>query len=217
MNSADRSRYQWSYTGTWTRTMGSTVLDTSFATNRFNQIDKLLGLKQFKPTDVGLPSYLDEFCSTHGGCIAALDRDQRLSGDRRRAVGRRYRDAHPGAVVDHVGQRAAYAARRRRRPARPARPDRRRQPLGAAHVRSHLHAAVQRREHADAEQPRTVAGRLRTGPADLGVDQRRAAVAVQQLLDGRLRSGHLASRRRSPSTRVCGSSTRPACGRRTAT
>ena len=35
MNSADRSRYQWSYTGTWTRTMGSTVLDTSFATNRF--------------------------------------------------------------------------------------------------------------------------------------------------------------------------------------
>ena len=68
MNSADRSRYQWSYTGTWTRTMGSTVLDTSVATNRFNQIDKLLGLKQFKPTDVGLPSYLDDFCSTHGGC-----------------------------------------------------------------------------------------------------------------------------------------------------
>ena len=68
MNSADRSRYQWSYTGTWTRTMGSTVLDTSFATNRFNQVDKFLGLKQFTPTDVGLPSYLDEFCSTHGGC-----------------------------------------------------------------------------------------------------------------------------------------------------
>jgi len=68
MHSADRSRYQWSYTGTWTRTMGSTVLDTSLATNRFNQIDKFLGLKQFKPTDVGLPSYLDDFCATHGGC-----------------------------------------------------------------------------------------------------------------------------------------------------
>jgi hypothetical protein len=25
------------------------------ATNRFNQMDKFLGLKQFKPTDVGLP------------------------------------------------------------------------------------------------------------------------------------------------------------------
>jgi len=68
MNSADRSRYQWSYTGTWTRTMGSTVVDTSLATNRFNQVDKFLGLKQFKPTDVGLPSYLDDFCSTNGGC-----------------------------------------------------------------------------------------------------------------------------------------------------
>src|SRR4051812_41801452 len=43
MNSADRSRYQWSYTGTWTHTMGKTVVDSSFATNRFNQIDKLLG------------------------------------------------------------------------------------------------------------------------------------------------------------------------------
>jgi len=68
MNSADRSRYQWSYTGTWTRTMGSTVLDTSLATNRFNQVDEFFGLKQFTPTDVGLPSYLDEFCSTRGGC-----------------------------------------------------------------------------------------------------------------------------------------------------
>jgi hypothetical protein len=68
MHSADRSRYQWSYTGTWTRTLGATVFDTSVATNRFNQVDKFLGLKQFKPTDVGLPSYLDEFCSTHGGC-----------------------------------------------------------------------------------------------------------------------------------------------------
>jgi hypothetical protein len=68
MHSADRSRYQWSYTGTWTRTLGSTVFDTSVATNRFNQVDKFLGLKQFTPGDAGLPSYLDEFCAGHGGC-----------------------------------------------------------------------------------------------------------------------------------------------------
>ena len=68
MNSADRSRYQWSHTGTWTRTMGSTVIDSSIAANRFNQVDKFFGLKRFKPTDVGLPSYLDDFCSTNGGC-----------------------------------------------------------------------------------------------------------------------------------------------------
>lgn len=68
MHSADRSRYQWSYTGTWTRTLGSTVFDTSVAANRFNQVDKFLGLKQFTPSDAGLPTYLDEFCSANGGC-----------------------------------------------------------------------------------------------------------------------------------------------------
>jgi hypothetical protein len=68
IHSADRSRYQWSYTGTWTRAMGTTVLDSSFATNRFNQIDEFRGLKQYTPTDVGLPAYLDEFCSSRGGC-----------------------------------------------------------------------------------------------------------------------------------------------------
>jgi hypothetical protein len=68
IHSADRSRYQWSYTGTWTRALGSTVIDTSFATNRFNQIDEFRGLRNYKPTDVGLPGYLDEFCSANGGC-----------------------------------------------------------------------------------------------------------------------------------------------------
>jgi hypothetical protein len=68
IHSADRSRYQWSYTGTWTRAMGTTVLDSSFASNRFNQIDEFRGLHKYTPTDVGLPSYLDDFCSTRGGC-----------------------------------------------------------------------------------------------------------------------------------------------------
>jgi hypothetical protein len=43
-------------------------VDTSVATNRFNQVDEFRGLRKYKPTDVGLPSYLDEFCSTRGGC-----------------------------------------------------------------------------------------------------------------------------------------------------
>src|SRR4029077_15484507 len=47
---------------------GTTVLDSSFATNRFNQIDEFRGLHQYQPTDVGLPSYLDEFCAANGGC-----------------------------------------------------------------------------------------------------------------------------------------------------
>jgi hypothetical protein len=68
IHSADRSRYQWSYTGTWTRALGTTVLDSSFATNRFNQIDEFRGLKKYQPTDVGLPAYLDDFCTARGGC-----------------------------------------------------------------------------------------------------------------------------------------------------
>ncbi len=63
IHSADRSRYQWSFSGNWTRVVNAgTVIDTQVATNRFNQIDKFLGLSKFTPTDVGLPAYMDEFC-----------------------------------------------------------------------------------------------------------------------------------------------------------
>jgi hypothetical protein len=69
IQSPDRSRYQWSFTGTWTRVVGTTVIDTQVATNRFNQVDKYKGLSAFKPTDVGLPGYLDSFCDGKGGCM----------------------------------------------------------------------------------------------------------------------------------------------------
>src|SRR3954454_14483095 len=48
--------------------MGSRVLDSSFATNSFNQAGEFRALKKYQPTDVGLPSDLDDFCSTRGGC-----------------------------------------------------------------------------------------------------------------------------------------------------
>ena len=69
IQSADRARYQWSFTGTWTRAVGATVIDTQISTNRFNQVDKFKGLSKFKPTDVGLPSYIDAFCEQKGGCM----------------------------------------------------------------------------------------------------------------------------------------------------
>ena len=64
IHSADRSRYQWSYTGTWTRAMGATVLDTPSQQTASTRSTSSAGCSKFKPTDVGLPSYLDEFCST---------------------------------------------------------------------------------------------------------------------------------------------------------
>jgi hypothetical protein len=69
VQSADRTRYQWSFTGTWTRVVGATVIDTQVSTNRFNQVDKFKGLSKFKPTDVGLPGYVDAFCDQKGGCM----------------------------------------------------------------------------------------------------------------------------------------------------
>jgi len=69
IQSADRTRYQWSFTGTWTRVVGTTVIDTQLSTNRFNQVDKFKGLSGFKPTDVGMPGYVDAFCDQKGGCM----------------------------------------------------------------------------------------------------------------------------------------------------
>ena len=64
-----RARYTWSVTGTWTAVRGNTVLDTQVAANRANQRDTRKNLINYKPTQVGLPSYLDEFCEERYECI----------------------------------------------------------------------------------------------------------------------------------------------------
>jgi hypothetical protein len=69
LHSIDRSRYTWSVVGNWTRTFGSTVIDTQVASNRFFQDDLQKRLHEFKPTDMGLPSYLDDFCITQNDCM----------------------------------------------------------------------------------------------------------------------------------------------------
>ena len=193
IHSADRSRYQWSYTGTWTRTMGSTVLDSSFATNRFNQIDEFRGLKKFTPTDVGLPAYLDDFCSTRGGCtlpnvgitgyqgfgggLGDGDTATHIQGQSNITSIRGRHTLHGGIDVRRAQRDRTGGGNR----------------SGQLGVRPHLHAAVQRREQLDAEQPGSGAGRLRTGAADVRVHQRHPAIELQQLLDRCVRSGHLAS------------------------
>ena len=48
---------------------GSTVIDTQVAANRFYEDQQRRGLHQYKPTDVGLPSYLDEFCQALNNCM----------------------------------------------------------------------------------------------------------------------------------------------------
>ena len=67
-----RSRYTWSATGTWTKVLGNTVIDTQIAGNEANQRDTRKNMINYRPTSVGLPSYLDDFCAARFECILPL-------------------------------------------------------------------------------------------------------------------------------------------------
>ena len=69
LHSNDKTRASWSYTGNWTKVLGLTVIDTQFAANRFYEDQQRRGLHKYKPTDVGLPSYLDDFCQSLNNCM----------------------------------------------------------------------------------------------------------------------------------------------------
>jgi hypothetical protein len=64
-----RARYSWSLTGTWTAVRGNTVIDTQVAANRANQRDTRKNLINYTPGQVGLPSYLDDYCQARYECI----------------------------------------------------------------------------------------------------------------------------------------------------
>ena len=69
LHSIDRSRPQWNMIGNWTKTTGTMVIDTQVAANKFTQGDLLERLHEFKPSDMGLPSYLDAHCESQGNCM----------------------------------------------------------------------------------------------------------------------------------------------------
>jgi hypothetical protein len=69
LHSIDRSRYNWAVIGNWTHVAGKTLIDTQVASNRFWQDDKLIRLHDYKPTDMGLPGYLDSFCTAQNDCM----------------------------------------------------------------------------------------------------------------------------------------------------
>ena len=61
-------------TGTWTKVLGNTVIDTQVAGNRANQRDTRKNLVNYRPTSVGLPSYMDDFCQARFECILPAGR-----------------------------------------------------------------------------------------------------------------------------------------------
>ncbi len=69
LHSLDRSRYNWAIVGNWTHTTGRTVFDTQVASNRFFQGDLRRRLHDYKPTDMGFPTYLNDYCASQGDCM----------------------------------------------------------------------------------------------------------------------------------------------------
>ena len=78
LHSNDKTRASWSYTGNWTKVHKSLVIDTQLSANRFYEDQQRRGLHKYKPTDVGLPAYLDEYCLAREQLHAADDQHHRL-------------------------------------------------------------------------------------------------------------------------------------------
>jgi hypothetical protein len=70
LHTNDKTRASWAYTGSWTKVLGGgMVVDTSVSTNRFHEDQQRRKAHDYKPTDVGLPSYLDTFCAATQNCM----------------------------------------------------------------------------------------------------------------------------------------------------
>ena len=66
LNALGRLRKTWTHTGTWTRVSGQTVIDGQLSANKFLESDRKLGYKNYTPSSVGLPAYMDQFCQARG-------------------------------------------------------------------------------------------------------------------------------------------------------
>jgi hypothetical protein len=70
LHANDKTRASWSYVGNWTKVAGDgVVIDTQVSANRFYEDQQRRGLHNYKPTDVGLPSYLDDYCGAVNNCM----------------------------------------------------------------------------------------------------------------------------------------------------
>ena len=191
-----RLRKSWSYTGNWTRVFGNgTVVDTQAASNWFLDAERRLGMKRYKPTDFGMPQYVDDFCSARqGGCQMPAVNFQTLSGlrwQRRRVSGGAQ---HPGPGQRHTRQGRAHAAVRLGQPQPRSQDLEPRQHVWRGELHQPLHARRRRHDGVPGRQPRAGVGRVHARPAAVVFDRRfrgaRAALAVFL----RLRPGHVAGR-----------------------
>ena len=70
LHDVSRNRYSWSMTGTWTKVLsGNTVIDTQVSANEAHQRDTRKNMVKYRPSSVGLPSYVDDYCLARFECI----------------------------------------------------------------------------------------------------------------------------------------------------
>ena len=194
LHSIDRSRYNWGVIGNWTHVAGKTLIDTQFASNRFWQDDKLLRLHDYKPTDMGLPSYLDAFCAAQNDCMLPAVTINGYQGISQGAVSGDTTTNLQGTVnLTQVrgahtlrGGVDARLAQRKRGPGG--------NPSGQLVVHERVHPSGQRHLAAHTEQPRAEPGGVHAGhPVDVVGDHPADGQPSQPLLC-RLRAGYVASR-----------------------
>ena len=124
------------------RSASPLVIDTQFSANRFYEDQQRRGLHQYKPSDVGLPSYLDEFCLAVSNCMLPTINITGYQGVSTNADGGLADHQLPGAEQRHQRQGQAHAARRHRLPPGDAQGgiDGRRQRVVHLHLRQPVHA-----------------------------------------------------------------------------
>jgi hypothetical protein len=57
----------------WTYSKSSsTVFSVSASANEWMNVQKTYGVRKYKPSDIGFPSYMDQYCQGQGGCAVPL-------------------------------------------------------------------------------------------------------------------------------------------------
>ena len=140
----DKTRASWAYTGNWTKVPGIDRRSTrSFSTNRFFEDQQRRGMHQYKPTDVGLPSYLDEFCGAVEQCMMPVISVERVPGRVERPPTAALDATHVQAQSNITSVKGDHTLRGGidyRLAMRRGELDRRRQRVVDVHVRQHVHA-----------------------------------------------------------------------------
>ena len=143
LHTNDKTRYSWAYTGSWTKVLGGgLVIDSSLSTNRFHEDQQRIAAHGYKPSDVGLPSYLDAFCTAANNCMMPVINVTGLPVDW--AHGRRRPPIHQLPGTEHRHQREGLPHDPLRHRCSPGeireRAVDRRQREFHVYVRQHLHA-----------------------------------------------------------------------------